>query len=174
MAVDTRREIVRRLLEEAYGQGNLALVDELVADDARLHTELPTGPEAPSGREGFKEIVRWVRSVWPDAQVKAEDVFVDGDRVAARVTFEGTNLGPLHKYPPSGRRGRWTELFIFGISNGQVDEMWHELNVLGTLQQMGEMPDEWEMGRPPKAIVATMKFVGRTKRRLRERRSAAP
>ena len=135
MAIEKRREIVRRLLEETYGQGNLALADELVAEDLHLHTPLPIGPERLHGREGFKEMVQWVRSVWPDAQVKVEDLFVDGSRIGARVTFEGTHLGALHKYPPTGRRARWTELFICGVSDGQVDELWHELNVLGILQQ---------------------------------------
>ena len=144
-------------------------------ENVSIHTEVPTGAQGLSGgREGFKEMVQWVRSVFPDARVTPESIFVEGDRVAARVTFEGTHLGALHKYPPTGRRVRWTELFVFGIPDTQVDEVWHELNVLGTLQQIGELPDEWEMGRPPRAIVATMKFIGRTKRRLRGGSTASP
>ena len=169
MVSDPQRETARRVLEEAYGQGDLAVADELVAEDLVLHTPLPVGPEALRGREGFKEMVRWVRGTFPDARITVDDAAVEGKSVGVRATFEGTHLGALHKYPPSGRRVRWTELFICHVSDGQLKELWHELNVLGIIQQIGELPPEWEMGRPPKAIVTVLRSVGRFKRRLANR-----
>jgi hypothetical protein len=116
------------------------------------------------------ELVRWVRQVWPDAHVDVEDVFMEGDAVAARVTFRGTHRGALLAYPPRGRAVERTELYMFRIADGRIRTMHCELNVLRILQQLGELPNEWEMGRPPKLVVAALRARGRIKRRLAERR----
>ena len=172
MASTANEQIVRRLLESAFNEGDLAVVDELVAEDLFLHTPLQNGPEPFEGRDGFVELVRWIRSAWPDAHVTIEDLFAEGEAVAARITFRGTHSGPFLAYQPRGRRVERTELYMCRVSDGRVRSIRAELNVLAILQQLGEMPDEWLMGRPPKAVVAVMRTVGRTKRRLAERRAA--
>ena len=114
--------------------------------------------------------MRWVREVWPDANITIEDLFSEGDGVAARVTFRGTQGGALLAYQPRGRTVERTELWMGRLSDGRVHSLRCELNVLAILQELGEMPDEWLMGRPPKLIVAVMRTQGRLRRRLAARR----
>lgn len=163
--------VVVRLLEAAFNDGDLEVVHGLVTEDLDLHTPLQKGAEPFEGREGFVELVRWVRSVWPDTHITIEDLFAEGDGVAARVTVRGTQRGPMLAYPPRGRTVERTELYMCHVADGRVRSMRIELNVLEILQQLGEMPDEWLMGRPPKLIVAILRTQGRMKRRLAERRN---
>ena len=165
--------VVVRLLEAAFNDGDLEVVHGLVTEDLDLHTPLQKGAEPFEGREGFVELVRWVRSVWPDAHMTIEDLFAEGDGVAARATFRGTQRGPILAYQPRGRTVERTELYMCRSPTAASRSIRSELNVLAILQQLGEMPDEWLMGRPPKLIVAIMRTRGRMKRRLAERRESA-
>jgi predicted ester cyclase len=46
------------------------------------------------------------------------------DRVVARRTTEGTNLGPRGALPPAGKRARFSGVNLFRIANGKVVEIW--------------------------------------------------
>lgn len=49
--------------------------------------ENEAGPGEGRGLEGVKDIVRMLRTVFPDLHATIEDSFGTGDRICARVTF---------------------------------------------------------------------------------------
>jgi predicted ester cyclase len=171
-ALDDRKEAVRRLFESAYNQQDFAAADELLDEGLELHTPFQPDEEPLHGRQGFKRMVTWVHDVWPDGTVELENLLAEGDRVALRLRFEGTHGGPLHAYPATGRPAKRMELVICEFANGKIDRIWHETNMVHVLQQVGALPNEWEMGRPPRAIVAVLRARGKLKRRLAARRAA--
>src|SRR5215208_692531 len=87
-----------------FEQGNIDLLDELLAPDYVNHT--PATPDLPTGPEGVKGVVSMFRSAMPDLKVVIEDMIAEGDKVATRYTLEGTHEGELFGVPPTGRRLR--------------------------------------------------------------------
>ena len=164
---ETSRNLALRFANELYNERRLDLADELFTPDLRFHTHVRPGPEglAP-GIEGFREAIVWIQTGWPDSTVTIEEVIAAGDRVAVRFTFRGTHGGVLHGNPPTGRQAAWSEMFFAHVSDGRIDEMWHELNVLAILNLIGVMPPLWQMGRMPRPLLEMMKLRKRISRRL--------
>lgn len=65
------------------------------------------------------------------------DIFADGDKIAARFTFHGTNDGSFYEAPPTGNKLGVTEIFIWRFENGKVVEMWVQEDVLTRKEQLG-------------------------------------
>lgn len=59
MSADTNKRLVRRLVDEAQSQGNLAVVDELLAADFVDHTPFPG---VPPTRDGVKMLFGYLRT----------------------------------------------------------------------------------------------------------------
>ncbi len=86
----TDPEALARAFYEPFNTGDVAVYDRVLAEDWMDH---PLAPGQQPGREGFKPIVLFFRSVFPDLQLVNEDVLVHGDKVAVRSTFRGTHQG---------------------------------------------------------------------------------
>jgi len=129
----TNKQIVRRFSDELWGQGNLAVADDVLAMDLIEHNPLP-GQGA--GREGHKQVVALFRSALPDLQVTTEDVLEEEDRVALRWKAEGTHHGDLMGLAPTGKRVTLTGIEILRVSGGKIVERWAEDNGQAVLAQL--------------------------------------
>jgi predicted ester cyclase len=87
---EENKVIVRRLIEEAWSKGNLAILDEIVATDAVDHNPAPG--QAPSA-EGLKQLIAMVRGAFPDWNYTIEDMVTEQDKIAFRWTAQGTHQG---------------------------------------------------------------------------------
>jgi predicted ester cyclase len=85
------KALVRRFYEEAWGEGRLAVIDEVFAENYRRHDLRPTQP-AP-GPEGMKRITADFRAAFPDLRFEVEIVIAEDEFVAARWTASGTHTG---------------------------------------------------------------------------------
>ncbi len=81
-----------------------------------------------------------LRTGFPDLRVTIDDIFGLGDKVTVRFTARGTHLGQYRGLPPTGVRMTVTEICIYRLANGKVQELWQELNALGVMQQLGVVP----------------------------------
>jgi len=124
--------IYRRLIEEAFNQGNLSVVDELVAPGAREHQR-----GAEDGPEGTRKTVEYLRSAFPDFKIIIDDVVVSGNTVWARQRGGGTNLGMFAGHPPTGRKGFIDVIDVCRIEDGKVVEHWGVPDQLGMMLQLG-------------------------------------
>lgn len=137
---DENKEIVRRL--EAIWDGDLEIVDELVAADFLNHN--PLVPDAPPGPAGFKQNVSALRTAFPDIEFATEDVVAEGDKVVFRAVGHGTHEGELMGVEPTGREIELTGIVIFRIDEGQVVERWAQFDTIGMLRQLGAFPSPEE------------------------------
>lgn len=78
-----------------------------------------------------------IRQAFPDFQIVIEDQIAEGDKVATRVTFLGTHTGSFRGVPPTGGRIVYRGIALDRILDGKVVEMWHEVDTLGMLEQIG-------------------------------------
>jgi steroid delta-isomerase-like uncharacterized protein len=129
--------IAFRRVEEIWHNGNLAVVEELVAADYVGHW--PGGADL-HGREDFKQFVTSLRTAFPDLRFTAEDVMAVDDKIVDRYTGRGTHQGDFSGIPATGRTVTFSGIDIFRIANGQMAEDWLQPNLLGILQQLGAVP----------------------------------
>ncbi len=139
MTVDRNIGIARRFVEQHNGSDYLAVHDELLADDARLHVAIPGTPD-PLDREGHKQLVAMFRAALPDIRSTAEDIIAEGDSVVVRWSGGGTHQGELMGVPGSGRPVKTTGVYIMRLAGGRIVESWLTLDMLGVLQQIGAIP----------------------------------
>lgn len=126
--------LVRRIPEEIFNNANADAADELFLPNYVDHRTVPPG--FPRGSALPKAMSRMLRSAFPDLHMTIEDVLVDGDRAAIRLTVRGTHTGDFMGHPPTGRRVTWTETHIVRCERGKVAEHWVNLDELGRLQQL--------------------------------------
>jgi len=131
MAV-SNESIYRRLIEEGFNQGNLAVVDELVAPNSREHQR---GSE--DGPEGARKTITYLRSAFPDFKITIDDVVVVGDMVWARQKGGGTNLGRFAGHPPTGRTAFIDVIDVCRIEDGKIVEHWGVPDQLGMMMALG-------------------------------------
>jgi predicted ester cyclase len=134
--VSTRQEAVaRRLIEEGFNRGELAVADELVAPDMVEHQDF--GPGHAPGAEGVKAVIASLRRAFPDFHLAIDDLAVQGDTVWLRMTGTGTNDGPFMGNAPTGRPMRTAVFDVLRVEGGRIVEHWGVPDRLGALFQLG-------------------------------------
>jgi steroid delta-isomerase-like uncharacterized protein len=137
MKAEENKAIVRRFWG-VWEEGNIGLVDELVAPDYVNHS--PGIPDQPEGPEGIKVLVSMIRGGMLDLRVVIDDMIAEGDRVAVRYTIEGTHEGELFGVPPTGRRLSIESCTVEQVSDGKIREHWRVTDTLDMMQQLGAIP----------------------------------
>jgi steroid delta-isomerase-like uncharacterized protein len=135
MSTEEGKAIVRRLLEEIWTRGNLALVDEMLTTSFVRY-----GPAAEGevrGREGLKRLVTMYRTAYPDLRVRLEEQVAEGALIAARWTAEGTHRGELMGIAPTGKAITVAGATIDRVAGGKIEAEWAYYDVMGMLQQLG-------------------------------------
>ena len=80
-----------RFAAEVWNNGNLDLIDEMIAADFVRH--LPNSWDTPKieGAAAFKEYMTNIRTIYPDFHVEVHKRIAEGDMVASAWTVNGTN-----------------------------------------------------------------------------------
>jgi predicted ester cyclase len=130
--------VVRRLIEEGFNQGNLDVVDELIAPDMVEHQDF--GPDHASGPQGVKAVIASLRRAFPDFHLTIDDVAVRDDLVWLRMTGTGTNGGSYMGHEPTGRPMRTPVFDVLRVDGARIVEHWGVPDRLGALFQLGLAP----------------------------------
>lgn len=137
MSTEDNKALAQRWLDEVWNNGDLSLIDELIAPNYVLHD--PTRPGL-RGRAGIKESIAMFRRAFPDLHFMIEDQVAEREKIVTRYTVQGTHLGPLMGIPATGKQGTITGIDIYRITDGQIEEAWSNWDTLGLLQMMGVIP----------------------------------
>jgi predicted ester cyclase len=136
MSTEDNKALVQRLIQLQVS-GDLNTVDQILAPNWVDH--YPPMP-LPQGYEGFKHLTMAFRSAFPGMQIEIEDLLAEGDKVAARMHFRGTNSGSFQGMPPTGKAVDAIGTGIFRVVDGKVTDNWVNMDMLGLLQQLGVVP----------------------------------
>jgi steroid delta-isomerase-like uncharacterized protein len=134
MSAEESKAIMRRFWE-VWEQGNVELLDELLAPEYINHTL--AAPDLPSGPQGVKEVVSMFRSGIPDLKVVIEDMIAEGDKVATRYALEGIHRGELFGVPPTGKHLSIKSMTVERLSEGKIVEHWRVTDELDMMRQLG-------------------------------------
>ncbi len=72
-----------------------------------------------------------------DLQETVAFAIEEGDLVAARINFSGTQLGQLLNFPPTGKKLTADFNCFFRLTEGKIKESWVEYDNLNGLIQLG-------------------------------------
>jgi predicted ester cyclase len=126
VSVEDNKRLVRRLVEEAVGEHDLEVLDEIAA-----------GPFAEVAR-------RWVapfRGAFPDFTMEIVELIAEGDKVVGRFKCSGTHEGEWLGVLPTGRRFEQVdEVYIFEVRDGKLVAALGVEDNLSRLRQLGIFP----------------------------------
>ena len=136
-SVQDRKDLVRRITERAFNEGDLSGIDAHFAPDYVVNA--PGLPDQPPGPESFRQAVTLWRTAFPDVHVTVEDVAGEDDRVYCRFTTRGTHRGPLMGLEPTGLPITVHEMSCHRFAGGKVVESWIGDNVPRILLDIGAL-----------------------------------
>ena len=135
MANDQNKKLVEQLFNEVMNNRNLSLIDKVVAPNFINHGI----PDAKPGPAGFKQIVQQFLDGFPDMRIFPEHIVSDGDLVATRGYWTGTNKGSFMNMPSTGKKVRVEYVDFWKIQNGKFVQNWVQMDMVGVMHQLGVM-----------------------------------
>lgn len=127
-------DLVRRLIEEVYGQGRVELIDELIHEDYIEHP-MPAG--FSPDREGLKMFVQALHDALSETHAQLERAVVDDAQVAFRWRVTGKHTGEFLGIPPSHNHVETTGNDFAVMRDGKLVERWCEQDLLSLMGQLG-------------------------------------
>lgn len=140
---EQNKDITLRVFEEAFGKGNLAVIDEVLASDAVDHQEALGTHFA----EHLKDVVRKMRAAFPDLRFEIHHILAEDDIVAVHSTMTGTHqgrfeMGPFAQIEPAGRRIAVRHMHFMRFVDGKNTDLWHLWDTLALRRQLGAAPPQ--------------------------------
>lgn len=137
MTIDEMKRMARESLElwssDAKGKA------ENVFSPNYLNHQEPAAVGGVKGvdLEGWKAIVAECHTAFSDFDVAIMTQVAEGDLVATRWQFEGTQTGEYLGRPPSGRRATWTGVQIDRFADGKIVESWVDWDKYRLFEALG-------------------------------------
>lgn len=132
---EDNKSIVRAFVD-AINAKDWARLRSVLAPEFRRHSVAAGEP----GVHSVEELIAFLLAeyaTFPDAHETLLDLVAEGEKVAARHLFRGTQLGPMGLLPPSGKVLEATYLAIYRLDSGRIVEAWAEWDNLAGLKQLG-------------------------------------
>ncbi len=129
----------RRLIEEAFNQGNLDVIDEATADNFVDHDPMMGDQDAAAA----KQTIAAYRESFPDIHITIEDIIDADDKVVYRWTGEGTFENEMMGLQPTHEKGDPVKgITIDRFEGGKVVESWSQWDTLTFMRDIGAIPQE--------------------------------
>jgi predicted ester cyclase len=119
---------------DVWNNGNWAAGENLFTPDAMIHYGGYAFPP-------FVDIPKGWRAAFPDFHFAVEETLVDGDKVAMRLTFTGTQQGSFWGHAPEGKHIEVSQTLICHLQGDQLKECWEDWDEIGMRRQLGLIPE---------------------------------
>jgi len=130
MSPSDHKRVFRRLIEEAFNGGCLAVLDEVLTTDFADHS--PCRQQGGAG--ALRERIALLRLAMPDLHVSVDDIAAAGDMTLADVTVRGTGHAVAGKAAADECLG-FSRIETCRYVDGRIAEYWSETADL--LEQLG-------------------------------------
>jgi len=125
----------RQWFESVWNRRDESAIDRLASPQA-VTQGLTEDGQPSHGLDHFKRFRQGFLSAFPDLKIDVEDVLVDREKSAVRLSFSGTHTGDGIGVPPTGRRFISSAIVIFRWQDGKVVEAWNEFDAAGMMRQL--------------------------------------
>jgi steroid delta-isomerase-like uncharacterized protein len=129
--------IVCRFIEEVINQGRFDSASQFVWEDVVEQVPLPG--QRP-GLEGLNDILRGMRSAFPDLHFSVEEQITEGGKVLTRFEWTGTHQGAFIGIPPTGRPVKVWGMVIDRLEDGRIKDTRILMDMLGLMIQLAVFP----------------------------------
>jgi steroid delta-isomerase-like uncharacterized protein len=133
------QSFIHRWFEEVWGNGNVDHIDEFMLPEGKCY-DFPT-PGSFIGREEFKSSVRAFRDTFSGIRVTVDDVFAEGDKVAARWTAVMTHSGDGLGFPATGETVTLSGISLTHLREGKILEGWNAFDLTSTVTHLRAMAE---------------------------------
>jgi len=132
------KAILRRINDEG-NKGKFDLLDEYYSPDFVLRQ--PPFPDI-KGLKVYKRFIANSLTSLSDAHLAIDEIIVEGNMSAMRVTMRGTNTAQSRAFPfpPTGKSVTWSGCLVSRWEQGKIVETWGDWDNLGLFQQLGLIP----------------------------------
>ncbi|OGT43751.1 MAG: hypothetical protein A3F13_08420 [Gammaproteobacteria bacterium RIFCSPHIGHO2_12_FULL_40_19] len=130
----SNKEIVIDYSKAVWGDRNLSVIDQLVAQDAKIHSPFNT----VQGSETMRGIVEKWLAAFPDLAITWEEFIAEGSRVVSRWSAIGTHLGGFFDTKPTYREVRYSGVTIYHLEKGKIVDYRALVDMHAILSQLEE------------------------------------
>lgn len=124
--------IVRKIMEEGFGNANFQVIDQYVNEDLIEHQF-----GAKNGREGIKNIIRELHAGLSNLNYSLQKSMQEDGFVWTHYKATAIQSGPFMHLPPSGTPISIDIMDIARIENGQLVEHWGIPDRFAAMMQLG-------------------------------------
>jgi steroid delta-isomerase-like uncharacterized protein len=129
--------IVRQFVEAVINQDQIDSAAQFVWED--VVEQVPFPGQGP-GLEGLKDVLRGMRSGFPDLHFAIEEQIAEGDKVVTRFQWTGTHKGEFLSVPPTYRPVKVWGMVIDRLEAGRIKETRILMDIFGLMIEMGVFP----------------------------------
>lgn len=121
MHTEATRRFIYRYIEEVWHNRNLD-----AAEREFWHPEIKNryAPEYPNGIDGLKKQLLPIFGAFSDLRIEIEDLLIDDDMVAARLTVRLTHSGPFAGIPATGKRASFHAALWQRVKDAKLHDFW--------------------------------------------------
>ena len=123
---------------DAMNSYNWDILDNIVSEDFVRHSYAAGEPIVKS-RGDLVQYLRTQHKIFPKFKEKILDLVAEENKVAARHSFKGTQLGTMGPYPASYKDVNVEYLAIYRIENNLIAEAWVEWDNYTSMKQLGHL-----------------------------------
>ncbi|THF67717.1 ester cyclase [Deinococcus sp. Arct2-2] len=133
MSTEEHKAVVRRFYEEAFNQGQVAVLDDLLAPEYRDFGATP----AREGIEAAKANLLGLQAGFDQIRFDIKDLLAEGDRVAVRWTGRMLHAREFFGFPATQQTVTFSGISIYVLQAGRLLETYPAQDLHGLLQQLG-------------------------------------
>ena len=119
---------------ENFENGNYFAIESLLDEDYKLYYPAST---ALLNKDGFMDLMKNIRTSFPDFKITIDLQLADSDFVMTRFTFQAINKREFMGIPPTKKLFVTTGISVQRIKDYKIIEEHLEFDALGALDQLG-------------------------------------
>lgn len=135
-------ELVRTAFA-AFNETDLEVCTQFLTEDFVIN--LAGMPFQMRGRDAWIQNAETMQHAFPGIQARIDDIFSAGDRVAVRLTFQGTHKGEFLGIPATGRDVEYSSIELYRVADGKLAEEWISSDTATLMRQLTGQPEPADM-----------------------------
>jgi steroid delta-isomerase-like uncharacterized protein len=125
--------VVNRFIEGGINLGKIDSIAQFVWEDVVEQVPLPG---QGSGLEGLKDVLRGMRSAFPDLHFSVEEQIAEGDKVLTRFEWTGTHRSDFLGIPATGRSEKVWGMVLDRLLDGRIKDTRIIMDIFGLMMQL--------------------------------------
>ncbi|WP_442485619.1 ester cyclase [Aeoliella sp. SH292] len=128
---------VRAFLDSVINKGEFESSSEFFWDD--MVEQVPLPDQGP-GLAGLNDVLRGMRTAFPDIHWAVEEQIAEGDKVVTRFEWTGTHQAEFFGVPATGRSVKVWGVVIDRFEGTKIKDTRIIMDALGLMAQLGAFP----------------------------------